>query len=135
MVPISAAVADQLFTKDCRSCGACCVSAGSGTDVIDYGYADLTDEDVARLSRHVRRQLHVVSVGGETRHATSPKQLPSGAYACRYLRGTPGTRCSCSIYETRPEICQKFRVGGESCNAARLALDLLALTTTKRSHT
>lgn len=109
---------------DCRSCGACCVSGGDGTNVIDYGYADLTTEDVAKLSRHVRRQLQEISVGGETRHATRAKQLPSGAYACQYLRGTPGQRCSCSIYATRPEICSRFQAGGTTCRLARAALDL-----------
>lgn len=111
----------KLTEADCRSCGACCVSAGSGTDVLDYGYADLTDEDVAQMSRHVRGQLHEILVGGETRYATKAKQLPSGAYACQYLRGTPGQRCSCSIYDTRPKICRTFRVGGTTCKLARLA--------------
>ncbi len=124
---------------DCRSCGACCVSAGSGTDVLDHGYADLTDEDVERLSPRMRRQLHEVFVGGETRYATRAKQLPSGVYACQHLHGTPGQRCSCSIYATRPEICQKFRVGGATCSAARFALDLKlqerATPTTKKTIT
>lgn len=114
----------KLVQVDCRSCGACCVSAGNGTDVLDYGYADLTPEDVERVSTHVRQQLHVISVGDETRHATRAKQLPSGAYACQYLRGTPGQRCSCSIYATRPEICSRFQVGGTTCRLARAALDL-----------
>jgi Fe-S-cluster containining protein len=90
--------------------------------VIDYGYADLTDEDVARISPHVRRQLLKVFVGGETRHTTRAKQLASGAIGCQHLRGTPGQRCSCSIYATRPEICQKFRVGSVMCRAARQSL-------------
>jgi Fe-S-cluster containining protein len=111
----------KITADDCRSCGACCVSAGSGEDVLDYGYADLTEEDVAQVSPRVRAQLMEISVGGETRHATRAKQLPTGAHACRYLRGTPGQRCSCSIYATRPEICQSFRVGGATCQAARRA--------------
>lgn len=110
----------KITAADCRSCGACCISTDSGTDVTIYGYADLTEEDVARVSPHVRQQLHKIFVGGETRHATCAKQLPSGAYACQYLRGTPGQRCSCSIYETRPEICQRFRVDSLNCRAARL---------------
>jgi Fe-S-cluster containining protein len=112
----------KITSEDCRSCGACCVSAGSGGDVLDYGYADLTPEDVDRVSDRVRRQLHEIDVGGETRYATRAKQLPSGAYACQHLRGTPGQRCSCSIYETRPEICRSFRVGGSTCKLARQAL-------------
>jgi Fe-S-cluster containining protein len=114
----------KITEADCRSCGACCVSAGSGTDVLDYGYADLTKKDVAQMSPRVRSQLMKIFLGGETRYATRAKQLPSGAYACRYLRGTPGQRCSCSIYDTRPEICCRFRVGGTACQDARQAAGL-----------
>jgi Fe-S-cluster containining protein len=103
----------------CRSCGACCISTGSGSDVTEYGYADLTDDDFKRMSPHVRRQLHVNVLGGETRHATKAKELPSGAYACQHLRGSPGQRCSCSIYESRPDICRQFKVGGDVCRDAR----------------
>lgn len=45
----------KITDADCRSCGACCVANGDGGDVLAYGYADLTPEDVARQSRHVRR--------------------------------------------------------------------------------
>jgi Fe-S-cluster containining protein len=117
-------VTPKITADDCRSCGACCVSGNpTGGDVLDYGYADLTDDDVARMSPRVRSQLQQIFVGGEDRYATRAKQLPTGQYACQHLRGTPGRRCSCSIYDTRPEICRKFRVGGESCRAARFALD------------
>ena len=112
----------KITAADCRSCGACCVANGDGGDVLAYGYADLTSEDVARMTPHVRRQLHDLSIGGEQRYATRAKQLASGAVGCQHLRGTPGQRCSCSIYETRPEICRKFQVGGSTCKLARSAL-------------
>ncbi|HSX22565.1 MAG TPA: YkgJ family cysteine cluster protein [Gaiellaceae bacterium] len=112
-----------ITSEDCRSCGACCVANGDGGDVLTYGYADLTPEDVAQMSPHVRRQLHEFFIGGETRYATRAKQLASGDVGCQFLRGTPGRRCSCSIYERRPEVCQKFRVGGAMCRAARMVLD------------
>jgi len=108
----------------CRSCGACCVANGDGGDVLAYGYADLTPEDVVRMSPHVRRQLHELFIGGETRYATSAKQLASGEVGCQHLRGTPGQRCSCSIYATRPDVCRKFRVGSALCRAARTALGI-----------
>lgn len=113
----------KIAEEDCRSCGACCVANGDGGDVLAYGYADLTSEDVARMTPYVRRQLHDLSIGGEARFATRAKQLASGAVGCQHLRGTPGQRCSCSIYATRPEICQKFRVGSTMCRAARTALE------------
>ena len=90
--------------------------------MLAYGYADLTPEDVARQSRHVRGQLHALFIGGETRHATRAKQLACGEVGCQHLRGTPGQRCSCSIYETRPDICRNFRAGSAMCREARLAL-------------
>ena len=113
----------KITEADCRSCGACCVAKGDGGDVLAYGYADLVPADVKRMTPHVRRQLHEFFIGGETRHATRAKALESGGVGCQYLRGTPGERCSCSIYETRPEVCQKFRIGGETCRAARRALE------------
>lgn len=109
----------KITQDDCRSCGACCISTDANPYVLDYGYADLTAKDVARMSPHVRRQLNETLIGGELRYTTKVKQLPTGGYACQYLRGTPGKQCSCSIYETRPEICSKFRVGGATCRAAR----------------
>jgi Fe-S-cluster containining protein len=115
----------KITEADCRSCGACCVADGNGGgDVLAYGYADLSAKDVARLSARVRAQLHDLSIGGEQRYATRAKQLPAGACACQHLRGTPGRRCSCTIYETRPEVCRKFPVGGSRCREARAALEL-----------
>jgi len=112
----------KITEADCRSCGACCVATGDGGDALTYGYADLMPADVQRMTPHVRRQLHELFIGGETRHATRAKQLASGDVGCQYLRGTPGQRCSCSIYETRPAICRRFRVGGAVCREARLVL-------------
>lgn len=107
-----------------RSCGACCVADGDGGDALAYGYADLTPEDVARVSTRVRRQLFEFFIGGETRYATRAKQLTSGAIGCQHLRGTPGQRCSCSIYATRPKICQTFPAGSVLCRAARQSLTI-----------
>ena len=115
----------KITEADCRSCGACCVASGDGSEVLAYGYADLTSEDVAQLSRRVRGQLYELFIGGETRYATRAKQLASGAVGCQYLRGTPGQRCSCSIYATRPEVCQTFRVGSARCRDARRSLELI----------
>ena len=114
----------KIAGADCRSCGACCMSVGVSTDILDHGYADVIPGDIERMSPHVRRQLREFFVDGEMQYATRAKQQSSGAYACRYLRGTPGKRCSCTIYVTRPEICRTFRVGGAACLAARLALQL-----------
>ena len=113
---------EKITDADCRSCGACCVASGDGGDVLAHGYADLSSEDVERMTPHVRRQLHELFIGHETRYATRAKQLASGDVGCQYLRGTPGQRCSCSIYENRPDICRRFPVGGVVCREARLVL-------------
>jgi Fe-S-cluster containining protein len=115
----------KITEADCRSCGACCVANGDGGDVLAHGYADLTSEDVAQMTPHVRRQLHAIFIGSETRYATRAKQLASGDVGCQYLRGTPGQRCSCSIYANRPDICRRFRAGSAMCREARLALKTL----------
>ena len=115
----------RITADDCRTCGACCVSGGDGKMVRDHGYADLTIDDVGQLSRHVQRQLYEISFDDAASvFRTKAKQLPSGQYACRYLRGTPGTRCSCSIYASRPEVCSTFVVGSDTCRAARVSLVL-----------
>ena len=114
-----------ITAADCRSCGACCVAGGTGETVRDHGYADLSINDVGQLSRHVQRQLHEISFDdGPSIFRTKAKRLPSGQYACRYLRGTPGKGCSCSIYASRPEICSTFIVGGDTCRSARVSLAL-----------
>ena len=112
----------KITDADCRSCGACCVANGDGGDVLAHGYADLSSENVERMTPHVRRQLHTLFIGAEMRYATRAKHLASGDVGCQYLRGTPGQRCSCSIYENRPDICRRFPVGGAVCREARLVL-------------
>lgn len=93
--------------------------------MLAYGYADLTKEDVVQLSRHARRKIQEAFLGGELRHMIPAKELPSGAATCLFLRGTPGRRCSCSIYESRPSVCRDFKPGSRRCQAARKDLPLL----------
>jgi Fe-S-cluster containining protein len=79
-------------------------------------------EDVARMSRTSRRKLVSVS---ETLWATDMvehfERSPSGA--CAFLRGTPGERVSCRIYETRPAICRAFEPGSRACLSSRVWLE------------
>jgi Fe-S-cluster containining protein len=112
----------KITAEDCRSCGACCTSESD--EVVVYGFADLTSADVARMSSRVRAKLLEVPIGDKTHYSTNAKELPTGEYACQHLRGTPGQRCSCSIYETRPEVCRKFAVGSNRCRQSRRALNL-----------
>lgn len=109
---------------DCRTCGACCV--GGYDD--GAGFADVLPVDAARMSRHVRLQL----VRGPRFGVADDSQSLATQYVmteelgavCRYLAGTPGSRVSCRIYETRPRACSSFTPGGKSCREARRELGL-----------
>lgn len=92
---------------DCRTCGACCVSPYE-----QEGWADVTYEDKQRLSPYAQQLLTVCGDAIET------KASEFGC-ACVFLRGTPGKRVSCGIYETRPRVCAGFKVGGTDCKYMR----------------
>lgn len=106
---------------DCRTCGACCVG-----DMDDgYGFADCTEADVARMSRAARRRLTVVRSGWAGDAVGTPAIVTEElGKSCGFLRGTPGRRVSCRIYESRPDACRRYRPGGPGCRAAREALGL-----------
>jgi len=57
----------KITADDCRSCGACCVANGDGGDVLAHGYADLTLEDVERMTPHETRPdiCRTFKVGGD----------------------------------------------------------------------
>jgi len=114
----------KITGEDCRSCGACCVG---GLDD-GGGWADCTEADVIRMSRNTRARLVPIRYGGfifnEAQVATPTKMDPTFGKVCAFLRGTPGKRCSCSIYEERPSVCAQFKPGGEGCRSARADLEL-----------
>jgi Fe-S-cluster containining protein len=113
----------KITGADCRSCGACCVGGMDDGE----GWADCTEEDVIRMSRHARSRLVAIHYGfafTPARAATPTKMTPEFGKVCSFLRGTPGKRCSCSIYETRPTICARYKPGGEGCRRARAELEL-----------
>ena len=105
---------------DCRSCGACCVGdLDDGT-----GFAHVSASDVVRMSRHARSRLERQHVGGEAYLSTPTIATDELGKSCAFLRGTPGKRCSCGIYATRPDVCRDFRPGGPGCRSARIDLGL-----------
>lgn len=110
---------------DCRSCGACCLG-GDGRQ----GWADCTVADVVRMTRRVRAQLVPIDKLGwihtECGAATPTVRSAEFGGVCAFLRGRPGERVSCRIYETRPEVCRKFRRGSASCREARREIGLSA---------
>jgi Fe-S-cluster containining protein len=97
---------------DCRTCGACCV------DLDRIGYvADLGERDESRMgARRLRRYAERSDVSA----LSSTRAVERGGWeVCSALRGTPGRRCSCAIYEVRPRVCRAFRAGSAGCRQAR----------------
>jgi Fe-S-cluster containining protein len=117
---------------ECRACGACCV------DDYDYGIvADLNDEDEKRLGSRRMKWLAVDAstlkayrlppalAGLDGRAYATGSTLRNGFIVCKALRGTVGRRCSCIVYEDRPEVCRDFKRGGPSCIEALQRAGLL----------
>jgi len=109
--------------EDCQSCGACCLGGDEG-----QGWADCTVEDILRMTRQVRAQLVPLQLGWShtERWWATPVVMTKLGGACTFLRGTPGKRVSCRIYETRPGVCRNFKPGSASCRAARQKIELSA---------
>lgn len=78
------------------------------------------------MSRYVRAKLVATRDGwtfNDRWFATPIKWNDKlGCASCAFLRGTPGHRVSCSIYETRPDVCRSFKPGGKACKEARREL-------------
>lgn len=99
------------MTVDCKACGACCV--GEYDDGL--GFADVLVDDMKRMSRHVKARMNGVPM-------TPGVMTERWGKVCGFLRGTPGKRTSCGIYESRPSPCRAFRVGSAACIKARREL-------------
>lgn len=114
----------KITGDDCKSCGACCL--GGYED--GGGWADCTKADVARMSVPVRRQLVVIHpqglIFGSPMPATPVVFTEEYGTKCKFLNGSPGKRCSCRIYDTRPDVCRDFKPGSRACRESRAALDL-----------
>jgi Fe-S-cluster containining protein len=111
----------EITGNDCRSCGACCIGGDEGD-----GWADCTTEDVMRMTRQARAQLVPTSPGWAhtDRWYATPTVMTDTGGACAFLRGTPGKRVTCRIYETRPEVCRDFRPGSRGCREKRREIGL-----------
>lgn len=105
---------------DCRACGACCVAPFD-----EPSYVSLDPVDERRLGRPFVR-LHVIRHAIATKHVEVKRGPAAGSDACvcHALRGTPGVRVSCSVYERRPGICRTFQPGGSSCLGSRRELGM-----------
>lgn len=113
-------VREEAALIDCRGCGACCV--GGYDD--GCGFASVLKPDLDRMSSHIRNKLNARSVGGEVYFATPSSFTEEFGASCSFLRGTPGRRVSCGIYDSRPDVCRKYIPGSRLCKAARAELGL-----------
>ena len=53
-------------------------------------------------------------------------KMREGVAVCTALSGDIGFRCTCTIYDERPLVCQLLEVGGAECLKARERLKLKA---------
>ena len=114
---LSGKVANNIVTPadapvpDCMTCGACCavmpcVGVPPTVKLDPELYWDITKEtDTGEIvvDRYVRRD-------GET-------------FACSALE-IGETNVSCTIYESRPQMCRDFEAGSDRCHALRRAVGL-----------
>ena len=101
---------------DCQTCGACCVDT-TGT----HGYARLSLPEAVHF---YRLGLPVVRDAGERYLGT--RTDGDGRDVCFAFSGVVGSSCSCSVYPSRPRVCQTFEAGGPQCREARRAVGLSA---------
>jgi len=104
-------VTDNRF--DCVSCGACCISPQ------DYEtYVDVDDGEAALIPKRMLLK--------RSRSYTSllTKRTRDGFVVCTALKGKPGRRVSCGIYDVRPGVCREFKPGGPACLASREEIGL-----------
>jgi Fe-S-cluster containining protein len=115
---------------DCTKCGACCLYPGDD----DPDFPDMASEYARVSSYDLQRRLRPASLDGlvniRKRTKTSKLTMPEFGFmktksfgdfgmGCTALRGTPGRRTSCGIYEQRPTVCRKFKPGSDACLEAR----------------
>jgi len=102
---------------DCVTCGACCVSTWDSETYVYVG-----DDDVRQLRLAYDEDEVARIVGGlddPMEQGLKTKVNCQGHVTCIVLDGKVGERCSCSIYEHRPETCIDFKPGGDCCKLAR----------------
>lgn len=99
----------------CRSCGACCVAPAD-----DPTYVSVDRKDLARLPKSFVR-LHVVkgAISTSTREYKSGPLDGADVCTCVALKGNVGSRVSCSVYDSRPEVCRVFTPGKPACLESR----------------
>jgi Fe-S-cluster containining protein len=124
---------EKITSETCRSCGLCCLAPHA-----QDAFCDVTAADVRRLGRWGNRNVLRPSIFAKLAAAIDGEQLPFGVIVtksieptrgplegcplqpCVALRGTPGVKVSCSVYDRRPEACRSaVEPGDGTCRALR----------------
>lgn len=101
----------------CFECGACCVGLR-----IAFYWRECDDDTPGGVPLEFAQDL--------TSFYRMMKRTPAPELRCLALRGDPGVRVSCDIYERRPSVCREFPVSFENgaaeprCDRARARHDL-----------
>lgn len=94
---------------DCQACGACCVAF----------VVDVDEHELDRMP-HPRRNLLTSRDSQGRLIMRLTKKLPViGGGRCAAFKGQAGDECSCTIYESRPQVCRDFTPERDACNRAR----------------
>lgn len=102
----------SLTPIDCTDCGLCC----DGQEALPVGYwlGILADEDERTLPPELKAELQLLA------DRFDRTGWPSSGEPCVWFDAeTKG----CRHYDYRPDICQDFELGGESCLEIRAARD------------
>src|SRR5437762_1234072 len=109
-------MSDTAQNYDCQTCGACCHSPWSGE-----GYVTVYDSDIERLGPTGLPILYIQEGSDPPQFITKlpTKLTDAGQRTCIAFAQTTADRCTCTIYEHRPQACRKFEAGSELCIQAR----------------
>jgi hypothetical protein len=99
---------------DCRSCGACCCNTDENRAERYVDYVQVTPRALLSRHRSLLRRLTVLNQAGE-RHM----RLLGKEQRCAALRGRPGERVTCAIYDLRPSACRRVEPGSRECRRDR----------------
>lgn len=118
---------------DCQACGACCLVS----DVLDEEEAEYAHCSSYDMKYRIRpagltdlvniRRPNAANAWGSSKTEWGflrLKRLHGFGWGCVALKGTPGKRVRCGIYEDRPTVCRRFKPGSASCLGAREELGL-----------
>jgi Fe-S-cluster containining protein len=103
----------MVVSLDCTRCGACCVNTEQNRREGYLDYVEIGLHDLLRKKPELMRRYAVENETGQKHMRLDVHQR------CGALRGAPGRRVRCDIYEVRPAACRKVEPGSRACLLAR----------------